>query len=199
AYEQISPKRLKRVIIAVVIGFFLSIGLGILLFMVFVENWQYYFDQLISQSKGYINPIMAYILGSGLYTLNAASPFFVDIFSAFGTEIEDMLGMMVLPAILTWFITGFTMGFICKKWEDGFLSGIFCGLVTWVFLVVGTRIAIFGSSTFGPGELFFILAVFMMLVNSAAAILICIGGGVLGALFYSKVLYRKKAMIEEYM
>lgn len=68
AYEQINPKRLKRILIAVLIGFFLALGLGILLFMALVPNWQTYFNQLVTLAQTYIgvNPFIAYILGSGL-------------------------------------------------------------------------------------------------------------------------------------
>ncbi|MHA1648753.1 MAG: hypothetical protein ACTSYB_01060 [Candidatus Helarchaeota archaeon] len=201
AYEQISPKRFRRVLIAVVIGFFLAIGLGILLFMACVENWEYYFNRLVEVAQEYIgiNIPLAYILGSGLYSLNSASPFFMDIFSAIGPEVETAIRNAVLPAVLTWLITGFVMGLICKRWDDGFFSGLLCGLITWLFVVIASRIAILGTSQLGILELGYFLVVFMMLVNSAAAILICMAGGVLGGLLYSKVLFRQEALIEEYM
>lgn len=201
AYEHINPKRFKRVLILVIIGFFLSIGLGILLFMLFVDNWQYYFDQFITGIGEFtgMSPVMAYILGSGFYSLNASSPFFQDIFGAIGPEVADMLNMMILPAILTWVITGFVMGFFCKRWDDGVLSGLLCSLIVWVFIVITSRITIAGGQTFGIFELGYILVIFMMLVNSAAAILLCMGGGMLGGLLYSKVLFREQSIIEDYV
>ncbi len=201
AYEQINPKRIKRVAIAVILGFFLAIGLGILLFMALVDEWQSYFDSLIYYADflGVSSNFVAYILGSSLYSMNSASPFFMDLFSQMGPEVEAAISNAVLPAILTWFITGFVMGLLCKRWDDGFLSGLICGLASWVFVVIATRIAIVGSSTFGILELGYILLVFMMLVNSAAAILICMAGGVIGGLLYSKVLFRQESLIEEYM
>jgi hypothetical protein len=202
AYEQINPKRLKRVVISVIIGFFIAIGLGILLFIVFVADWQPFFARITSIAEEYIGlqPAFVYILGSGLYSLNAASPFFLDMFSAPElAEISTGIQQAVLPAILTWLITGFVMGIICKRWEDGFLAGLFCGLITWIFVVIGTRIAVLGSTQLGVLELGYILIVFMMLVNASVAILICMAGGVLGGIVYSKILFRQEALIEEYM
>jgi hypothetical protein len=201
AYEQINPKRLKRILIAVLIGFFLSLGLGILLFMALVSNWQFYFNTIISTAQEYIgiNAPLAYILGSGLYSLNAASPFFLDIFGAIGPEVQTGIQSAILPAILTWFITGLVMGFLVKRWDDGFFSGLLCSLCVWVFVIIASRIAILGTTQLGILEIGYVLIVFMMLVNSAAAILICMGGGVVGGLIYSKVLFRKQAMIEQYM
>jgi hypothetical protein len=200
AYEQINPKRFKRVLIAVLFGFFLAIGLGILLFMALVPSWPFYFDTLINVAETYIgiNPPLAYVLGSGLYSLNAASPFFMDIFGAIGPEIATAIQSAILPAILTWFSTGFVMGFFCTRWEDGFFSGLLCSLIVWVFVVIASRIAILGDAQLGILEIGYVLIIFMMLVNSAAAILICIAGGVLGGLLYSKVLFRKQALIEQY-
>jgi hypothetical protein len=200
AYEQISPKRLKRVLIAVVFGFFLAIGLGILLFMALVPNWPFYFNTLITTAETYIgiNAPFAYILGSGLYSLNAASPFFMDIFGAIGPEVATAIQNAILPAILTWFITGLVMGFFCKRWEDGFFSGLLCSLIVWVFVIIASRIAILGDAQLGILEIGYALIVFMILVNSAAAILICLGGGVIGGLLYSKILFRKQALIEQY-
>ncbi len=185
----------------VVIGFFLAIGLGIILFMLLVDNWQSYFYQLITPAYPYpgMNPIIGYILGSGFYSLNASSPFFQDIFGAISVDVQNMLSMMVLPAILTWVITGFVIGLFCKRWDDGFLSGLICSLSVWVFVVIASRITLVGGNLFGILELGYILVIFMMLVNSAAAILICMGGGVVGGLLYSKVLFRRQALIEEYM
>ena len=202
AYEQISPKRFKRIVIVVIIGFFLSIGLGILLFMAFVPGWQAFFDELTLTAQTYIGlqPAFVYILGSGLYSLNAASPFFLDLFADAGLlDVYSRIQDAVLPAILTWLIVGLVMGLLVKRWDDGFLSGLFCGLITFIFVVIGTRIAILGTAQLGILELGYILIVFMLLVNSAAAILICMAGGVLGGLIYSKVLFRTEAMIEEYM
>ena len=201
AYEQINPKRLKRVIIAVVLGFVLAIGLGLLLFIALVTDWRYYFDELISVANtlGVYNDPFAYILGSGLYSMNAASPFFMDIFSAIGPEVEAAINTAVLPAILTWFVTGFVMGIMVKRWDDGFISGLICGLATWIFVIIATRIIILGDAILGVLELGYILIVFMMLVNAAVAILICMAGGVIGGLLYSKVLFRQEALIEEYM
>ncbi|HUY00872.1 MAG TPA: hypothetical protein VMV49_15025 [Candidatus Deferrimicrobium sp.] len=200
AYEQISPKRIRKVLILVVIGFFLAIGLGILLFILFVENWQFYFNELISVAQEYIgiNPGMAYFLGSGLYSLNAASPFFADIFGAIGPEVQIFIQNATLPAILTWFITGFVLGFFAKRWDDGFFSGLLCGIAVWIFMIVASRIAILGNSQLGVLELGYIIIVFMLLVNSFAAFLICVCGGVLGGLLYSKVLFRRQALIEQY-
>ncbi len=201
AYEQINPKRLKRVLIAVVFGFFMAIGLGILLFMVFVDNWQFYFGELITLAETYvgINAPLAYFLGSGLYSMNAVSPFFMDIFSAIGPEVEVAIGGAMIPAILTWFITGFVMGFFCKRWDDGLFSALICGIVTFVIIQVMARIAILGDSTLGALELGYVIVVFMLLVNSAVAVLIAMAGGVTGGLLYSKVLFRRQSMIEEYM
>jgi len=200
AYEQINPKRLKRILIAVLIGFFLSLGLGILLFMALVPDWQIYFTELISLSQDYIgiNPFMAYVLGSGLYSLSAASPFFVQIFGAISPEVEEGIRSAILPAILTWAITGLVMGFLVKRWDDGFFSGLICGLLVWVFVVIATRIAILGTAELGILAIAEALIYFMMLVNSAAAILICMAGGVIGGLLYSKVLFRNQALIEQY-
>ncbi|MHA1265714.1 MAG: hypothetical protein ACTSRS_10830 [Candidatus Helarchaeota archaeon] len=200
AYENINPRRFKRVLIAVIFGFFLAIGLGILLFMAFVENWAYYFNELISAAETYvgINAPLAYFLGSGLYSLNAASPFFMDVFSAIGPEVETAIQGAWLPAILTWFITGFTMGLFCRRWDDGFFSGLLCGIVTFIIIQVMARIAVLGDAQLGAVELAYILVVFMLLVNSSVAVFICMAGGVIGGLLYSKVLFREEALIEEY-
>ena len=200
AYEQINPKRFKRVLIAVVFGFFLAIGLGILLFMVFVENWQTYFQLLTDTAQQYIgiNAPLAYFLGSGLYSMNAASPFFIDVFAAI-PGVEGIITGAAIPAILTWFITGFAMGFFCKRWDDGLFSALICGIVTFVIIQVMARIALLGDQTLGVLDLGYFLVVFMLLVNAAAAVFICMAGGVMGGLLYSKVLFRKQAMIEEYM
>jgi len=201
AYEQINPKRLKRILIAVLIGFFLSLGLGILLFMALVPDWQFYFNELISTAETYIgiNAPLAYILGSGLYSLNAASPFFMDIFGAIGPAVQAGIQSAILPAILTWFITGFVMGFLVKRWDDGFFSGLLCGLIVWFFTMIATRFALLGTTQLGIFTIAEILLYFLSLVNSAAAILICMAGGVVGGLVYSKVLFRKQALIEQYM
>jgi len=201
AYEQINPKRFKRIIFAIVVGFFLAIGLGILLFIAIVPTWQDYFNQLISTANtlGIYNDPLAYILGSGLYSLNAPSPFFMDIFSAIGPDVATAIQLSILPAILTWLISGFVIGIICKRWEDGFIAGLLCGLITWTFIIITSRIAILGDAQLGVLELGYILVVFMMLVNSAAAIIICMAGGVLGGIVYSKILFRQESLIEEYM
>ena len=204
AYEQISPKRFKRVLIAVLFGFFLAIGLGILLFMVFVEGWQGYFQLLTDFAEKYvgINPPLAYFLGSGLFSMNAASPFFLDVFGAIefgGTSADTFINNSMLPAVLTWLITGFVMGFFCKRWDDGLFSALICGIVTFVIIQVMARIAILGDQTLGVADLAYFLVVFMLLVNSSVAVFICMAGGILGGLLYSKVLFRTQAMIEEYM
>jgi len=201
AYEQISPKRFKRVLIGVVFGFFLAIGLGIVLFMIFVENSQFYFNLLIYNAQEYvgINAPLAYILGSGLYSMNAASPFFMDIFGAIDPAVELAIREAVIPAVLTWFITGFVMGFFCKRWDDGLFSALICGIVTFVIIQVMARIAILGDQTLGVVDLAYFLVVFMLLVNSSVAVFICMAGGILGGLLYSKVLFRTQSMIEEYM
>lgn len=206
AYEQISPKRFRRVLIAMVFGLFLAIGLGILLFMVLVRDWQIYFDSIfdLAFTAGIDNVPLVYFLGSGLYSMNAASPFFVDMFFHPSAPAEFQLvgqGILsaALPAVLTWFITGFVMGFFCKRWDDGLFSALLCGIATFIVIQVMARVAILGSDVLGVLELGYIILVFMLLVNSAAAVFICMAGGVLGGLLYSKVLFRRQAMIEEYM
>lgn len=134
-----------------------------------------------------------------MYSLSAASPFFLDIFGKISPDIEAGIRSAILPAILTWFITGLIMGFLVKRWDDGFFSGLLCSLIVWVFIMIVARIAILGDAILGILEIGYALIVFMLLVNSAAAILICIGGGVVGGLIYSKVLFRKRALIEQYM
>jgi len=198
AYEQINPKRLKRVLIAVLIGFFLSLGLGFLLFIALVPLpiWQPYFNQLIDTLK--INPFVAYTLGSGLYSLNAASPFFLEIFGSI-PQFEAGIRAAILPAILTWFLTGLVMGLLAKRWDDGFLSGLLCGLVVWAFTIIATRFVILGTSQLGIFTIAELLMYFLSLVNSSAAIIICMAGGVVGGLLYSKILFRKQALIEQYM
>lgn len=198
AYEQINPKRLKRVLIAVLIGFFLSLGLGFLLFIVLVPApiWKEYFDQLISFLG--INPFVAYTLGSGLYSLNAASPFFLNIFGSISPQLTEGISAAIVPAILTWFITGLVMGFLVRRWNDGFLSGLLCGLIVWLFITVATRFVLIGTAQLGIFTVAELLMYFLSLVNSAAAIIICIIGGVIGGLLWSKVLFRKQALIEQY-
>lgn len=200
AYEHISPKRFKRVLIAMVFGFFLAIGLGILLFIAFVPNWQSYFTILTDAAELYVDvgDALAYFLGSGLYSMNAASPFFMDIFGGI-IGVTEFISVATLPAILTWFITGFAMGFFCKRWDDGLFSGLLCGIVTFIVMQVMARFVLLGNMALGVGELAYIIMVFSLLVNSAVAVLICMAGGVFGGLLYSKVLFRTQAMIEEYM
>ncbi len=204
AYEQISPKRFRRVLIAAVFGFFLAIGLGILLFMAVVRDWPSYFAAIesIAQSIGIESIPLAYILGSGLYSMNATSPFFVDLIfgidNPYFVQIQAGINSAILPAILTWFITGFIMGLFCKRWDDGFFSGLLCGIVTFIFITIATRIAVLGTDQLGVLELGYLLIVFMMLVNSASAIFICMAGGIMGGFLYSKVLFRQKSLIGEY-
>ncbi|TFG05483.1 MAG: hypothetical protein EU536_01905 [Promethearchaeota archaeon] len=201
AYEQINPKRFRKILVVISGGFFLAIGLGILLFMLFVPSWQDYFNELVSVAQTYVgvNAPLAYFLGSGLYSMNAASPFFMEVFSAIGPEVEVAIKAAWIPAILTWFVTGFTMGFVCRRWDDGFFSGLLCGIITFIIIQILARIAILGDAQLGAFELGYALVVFLLLVNSSVAVLICMLGGVIGGLLYSKVLFKERAEIAEYM
>ncbi|NVM29670.1 MAG: hypothetical protein HWN65_12580 [Candidatus Helarchaeota archaeon] len=176
-FPTINPETLKNVLILGPLGFLIAIGLGIG-FVLILPGGSLYLASISS------NKMVAYLIGSGVFSLNAISPFLMEI----------VVGYVAWSAFLTWFITGFILGILAKKWRTGVYSALLTALLVWLLVVIGTRIFITTVATTSPIEYAFFSL--LMLVNAGIGFVVAGIGSTIGTVLYAHVSGDKAAIKE---
>ncbi|NVM53249.1 MAG: hypothetical protein HWN66_06060 [Candidatus Helarchaeota archaeon] len=173
----INPETLKKALLLGALGFLIAIGLGIG-FVLILPGGSTFLGSISS------NKLVAYLLGSGVFSLNAISPFLMEI----------VVGYIAWSAFLTWLITGLILGILAKRWRTGIYSGLVTALLVWLLVVIGTRLFIRTAATTPP----IVYAGFslFMLVNAGIAFFVTGIGSTLGSVLYAHVSGDKAAIQE---
>ncbi|MFX1296771.1 MAG: hypothetical protein ACFFD2_18185 [Promethearchaeota archaeon] len=158
---EFNPITFKKALIQGILGFFIALGLGILFLIIFGQHG--FFNDLATVIESFTgpHPVMAYFLGSGLYSINATTPLLAPLLDAITPGIGGSVGGAAWPAFLTWLVTGFLLGFIAKKGKSALFGSLFITIFVWLFVVISARIIFLPPSIVGAAE-FTIISLVML-------------------------------------